>query len=136
VNGNFTQTLTMRCTDPGRLVELACDWDIRQAMNDITGYMGMRVLADRDHPGTYVIVADFGVIDPEVSAAEEAQRNNERRETQASAERLRAMATGEIEYRHYDEIYRTDQIAAAPRPRGGHSPRQPRSGSLSVAARG
>jgi hypothetical protein len=98
--------------------------------------MGMRVLADRDDPGSYVIVADFGVIDPDVSAAEEAQRNNERPDTQASAERLRAFATGEIEYRHYDEIYRTDPIATATRPQSGHSPRAPRSNSLSVAAGG
>ena len=111
MNGNFSQTLTMRCSDPAQLVELASDWDTRQATSDITGYMGMRVLADRDDPGRYVIIADFGVIDPEVSAADEAQRHNERPETQASAQRLRALSMGNIEYRHYDEIYRTDPIA-------------------------
>jgi hypothetical protein len=114
MNGNFSQTLTMRSSDPALLVELASDWDTRQATSDITGYMGMRVLADRDDPGSYVIIADFGVIDPDVSAADEAQRNNERPETQASAERLCALAKGNIEYRHYDEIYRTDPIAATP----------------------
>ena len=41
------------------------------------GYMGTRVLADRENAGQYVIVADFGVVDPDVSAADEADRNND-----------------------------------------------------------
>jgi hypothetical protein len=72
------------------------------------GYMGARLLADRGDPERYVIVAEFGVVDPEVSAADEALRNNERPETQTGAARLREMVVGEIEYREYDEIYRTE----------------------------
>ena len=109
MNRNFSQTMTMRCDNPMWLVELAQEWDIHQATSDIMGYMGMRLLADRDDPGRYVIIADFGVIDPDVSAADEAQRNNERPETQATAARLRELVHGEIEFRHYDEIYRTDR---------------------------
>ncbi len=45
------------------------------------GFMRTRLLADRDEPGRYVIVADFGVVDPATSAAEGAARNNERPET-------------------------------------------------------
>jgi hypothetical protein len=108
MNENFTQTMTMRCDDPKQLIELANRWDLQQAASDIMGYMGMRVLADREDPGRYVIVADFGVIDPDVSAADEAQRSNERPETQAEAARLNDLVAGEIEYHHYDEIYRTD----------------------------
>ena len=52
------------------------------------GYMGTRLLADRENPGHYVFVVDFGVIEPDVSAAEEAERNNERPETQAFAAHL------------------------------------------------
>ena len=108
MNRNFTQTMTVHCNDEARLVEMAFAWDLQQANADIMGYAGTRVLADRDEPGRYVIIADFGVIDPEVSAAEEALRNNERPETQASAARLRALIDGDVEYRHYDEIYRTE----------------------------
>ena len=43
----------------------------------------------------YLIVADFGVVDPDVSAADEAKRNNERPETQAWAARLRELIDGE-----------------------------------------
>jgi hypothetical protein len=109
VNENFSQTITVRCADPRMLIELLKQWDLDQATTDIMGYMGMRLLADRENPGQYVIIADFGVIDPDVSAADEAIRNNERPETQAWAAGLRGVVDGEPEYRHYDELYRTDR---------------------------
>jgi hypothetical protein len=99
--------MTVRTDDPVALIELARQWDVNQAAADIMGYMGTRILADRDEPGVYVIEADFGVIDPEVSALEEAERNNHRPETQQWAEYLQALAEGPPVYRHYDELYRT-----------------------------
>ena len=109
MSGNFSQTITVRCDNPGIIVEMITQWDIEQAKTDIMGYMGTRFLADRDTPGQYVIIADFGVIDPDVPAADEALRNNERPETQAFAARLLEVVDGEPEYRHYDELYRTDR---------------------------
>ena len=109
MNRNFSQTITVRCDNPEILIQMLEEWDLGQATSDITGYMGSRLLADRDHPGQYVFIADFGVIDPDVSAAEEAVNNNERPETQAFAARLREVTEGEPEYRHYDELYRTDR---------------------------
>ncbi len=108
MNRNFSQTITVRCTDPASLVELFEQWDRDQATSDIMGYMGTRILADRDQPGQYVIVADFGIVDPDVSAADEAARNNARPETQAYSARFLAMIDGEPEYHHFDELYRTD----------------------------
>jgi hypothetical protein len=108
MNPNFSQTITVRCADPARIIDMLTQWDLAQATGDITGYMGTRLLCDRDHPGRYVLIADFGVIDPDVSAADEADRNNQRPETQAFAARLREVVDGEPEYRHYDELYRTD----------------------------
>ena len=108
MNRNFSQTISVRCQDPAPIIDMLTDWDLQQATSDIMGYMGTRLLADRDNPGHYVIVADFGVIDPDVSAAEEAARNNERPETQAIAARLLAVVDGAPEYHHYDELYRTD----------------------------
>ena len=90
MNRNFSQTITVRCDDPAPIVEMLEEWDLNQATSDIMGYMGTRVLADRENPGQYVIIADFGVVDPDVSAADEAARNNERPETQACAARLLA----------------------------------------------
>ena len=109
MNRNFSQTITVRCDDPAPIVELLAEWDLNQATSDIMGYMGTRILADRDTVGQYVIIADFGVVDPNVSAADEAARNNERPVTQLWAARLLELIDGEPEYRHFDEIYRTDR---------------------------
>ena len=109
MNRNFSQTITVRCEDPASIVELLAEWDLNQATSDIMGYMGTRILADRENLGHYVIIADFGVVDPDVSAADEAARNNARPETQMWAARLLEMIDGEPEYHHFDEIYRTDR---------------------------
>jgi len=107
-NVNFTQTMTFRCKDPDRLVELARGWDELQVEADVMGYMGSHVLADRDNPGRYIVVAEFGAVDPDVSAAEEAMKNNEREQTQEWARKLLELAEdGEVEWGHFDEIYRT-----------------------------
>jgi len=108
VNLNFCQTITVHADDPAPIIEQLERWDRDQAAADIMGYMGIRLLADRAEPRRYVIIADFGVVDPAVSAADEAQRNNERPETQASAARIRALVDGEPEFHDYDELYRTD----------------------------
>jgi hypothetical protein len=109
VNHNFSQTLTVRCDDPEPIIELLAEWDRSQAQSDIMGYMGTRILADREVPGQYVIIAEFGVVDPSVSAADEAERNNLRPETRAWAARLAELIDGEPEYHHFDELYRTDR---------------------------
>ena len=108
MNKNFSQTIAVRCDDARPIVELLAQWDRNQASSDIMGYMGTRLLADRAYPGHYLIVADFGVVDPDVSAADEATRNNERPETQAWAASLLELIDAEPQYRHYDELYRTD----------------------------
>ena len=107
MNTNFSQTITVQCRKPAQLIELIEQWDRDQATSEIMGYMGTRVLADRDRPGSYLIIADFGVVDPEVSAADEAARNNERAETKAVAAAVAELIDGEPEYRHFDEVYRT-----------------------------
>ena len=106
-NRNFTQTVTVHCSDVDALVALLTEWDELQARADVMGYAGTRILADRATPGVFVIEADFGVVDPDVSAYEEALRNNERPQTQEWARRLRELTAAEPEYRHYDEVYRT-----------------------------
>ena len=113
MNVNFTQTIAFKCDDPKKIetiVEMMHEWDRMQATSDIMGYSGSRMLRDRDNPGNFMIVAEFGVIDPDVSAAEEAARNNDRPETQTFAARMRALVNEEPEWHHYDEIYRTDFI--------------------------
>jgi hypothetical protein len=111
VNRNFTQAISVRCSDPERLerlIEVLQQWDRDQSQADIMGYMGLRLLADRDHVGEYLILADFGVVDPDVPAADEAARNNDRPETQETARRMRELLDDEPVYRHYDWVYLTD----------------------------
>ena len=111
MNRNFTQTIEVRCSDPDRfaqLVEILRQWDSDQANADIMGYMGLRILSDRADPNRYLIVADFGVVDPDVSAADEAARNNERPETQATAAKMRAVLDEDAIFHDYDWEYLTD----------------------------
>jgi Antibiotic biosynthesis monooxygenase len=104
---NFTQMISVRSDHPDALVRLLADWDRNQAETDVMGYIGTHVLADREDPGRYLIIAEFAVVDPDVPAAEEAARNNERPETQEWARKLLEIIEGEPVYRHYDELYRT-----------------------------
>ena len=103
----FAQTITFRSDEPETLIALAREWDSLQASQEAMGFMETRILADRDDPGRYVMIADFGVVDPNLSAAQEAFLNNERQQTQEFAERFRAVSKGEPEWHNYDELYRT-----------------------------
>jgi hypothetical protein len=109
MNVNFSQMITVHCPHPEKLIELIQKWDIDHASTDIMGYMGTRVLADRQHADRYVCIVEFGVIDPEVSAAEEAARNNDRPETKAMVAAVNEIVDGAPEYHDFDEIYRTDR---------------------------
>ena len=103
----FTQAIRVRCTDPDALAALLVEWDVQQASSELMGYIGTRLLADRDEPGVYLILADFSEVDGDLTPAEEAERNNQREETERWAQKLRALVGGEPEWAHYDEIYRT-----------------------------
>jgi hypothetical protein len=103
----FTQTIAFRSDQPDALVAILREWDVLQASQEATGYMEVRILADRDDPGRYLLVNDFGALDPEVSAAQEAYLNNERSQTQEFAKRMSALSKGDAEWHHYDELYRT-----------------------------
>ena len=104
---NFIQTIAVRSDNPEVLGDLLREWDRNQASADVMGYMGSHLFSDRDNPGNYLIVAEFAVVDPDVTAAEEALRNNERPETQEWAKKLLASIEGDPLYHHYDELYRT-----------------------------
>ena len=103
----FTQTISVRCDDPEGLAAILAEWDHDRAAGDLTGYIGNRLLANRDDPGNYLIVAEFASVDGATSSVEEAETNNRREETERWAERLRALVESEPEWVHYDELYRT-----------------------------
>jgi len=103
----FAQGIRVRCGDPDGLLGLLAEWDRNQATTDVMGYIGTRLLADRDDPGCYLIVAEFAEVDGDLSPAEEAERNNHREETERWVQKLRALVDGEPDWFHYDELYRT-----------------------------
>ncbi len=103
----FTQGIRVRCDDPAALLRLQIEWDEGQAKTDVMGYIGARLLADRDEPGCYLILADFAEVEGDLTPAEEAERNNQREETERWVAKLRALVGGEPAWTHYDEIYRT-----------------------------
>ena len=103
----FEQGISVRCSDPDALVLLLAEWDAGQATSDVMGYIGTRLLADRDEPGSYLILAEFAEVDGDLTPAEEAERNNQREETARWAEKLRSLISGEPIWTHYDELYRT-----------------------------
>ena len=109
MNRNFSQTISFRCDDPAPVLEMLAEWDLGQATSDIMGYMGVRLLSDRERQGHYMAVVDFGVVDPDVPAADEGARNNLRPETRAFVERMLEVIDGEPEYHDFDEIFRTDR---------------------------
>jgi hypothetical protein len=103
----FAQGIRVRCDDPEGLVQLLVEWDQGQAGTDIMGYIGTRLLADRDEAGYFVILAEFAEVDGDLTPAAEAERNNRREETERWAQKLRDLVGGEPEWAHYDELYRT-----------------------------
>ena len=103
----FCQGIKVKCDDPDGLLDLLVEWDTNQAASDVMGYIGTRLLADRDDPGCYLMVADFAEVDGDLTPAEEAERNNQREETERWAQKLRTLVGSEPEWTHYDELYRT-----------------------------
>ena len=103
----FAQTVGVRSDNPAALIKLLADYDQAKATADIAGYIGTRLLANRDDPGHFLILAEFAEVDDEASSADEAELNNERQETQRWADDLRELIAGEPEWIHFDELYRT-----------------------------
>lgn len=96
---SFIQTMSIRCDDPDALGRLLQSWHEDQA-GVAPGYLGARVLADRDRPGHHLIEVEF-------SSAEEAKQNNDRPETAAWAQSLRELVEGDPEYADYDLVFTT-----------------------------
>ena len=104
----FSQVISLYTDQVERVVEMIEEWDDLQSTLDVMGYTGTHILADREDPRHLFIVAEFASTEPGVSAYEEAQRNNDRPETQDWARRIREIIDGEPDWMHFDELYRTD----------------------------
>ncbi len=103
----FAQGIRIKCSDAEALAELLAEWDEGQASTDVMGYIGTRLLADRENPGHFMVLAEFAEVDGDLTASEEAESNNQREETERWAAKLRALVEGEPEWIQFDELYRT-----------------------------
>ncbi len=95
----FVQTIWFSSVNADAIAELMREWHAAEA-GIAPGYVGSRLLADREHPGRYLVVVDF-------ASAADAERNNDRPETQAWAEKFRALLDGEPAFANFDEVART-----------------------------
>ena len=64
----FTQGIKFKCSDPDALVELFKQYDADRASADVAGFIGGRLLADRDVPGQYLMMAEFAEVDGDLTA--------------------------------------------------------------------
>jgi hypothetical protein len=103
----FTQGIRFKCSDPDGLVQFMREYDVNSASADLMGFIGVRVLADRDVPGHYLVIAEFAEVDGDLTPEEEAKRNEQRNEVEGWWPRFMALMDGEPEWSHYDELYRT-----------------------------
>lgn len=92
----FTQTVGFRTKKVDELRRMSEDY--RQDQGPAApGFLGARILKDRDREDTYLIVADF-------ESYERAMENSARPETDAMARRMAELVEGEIVYTNYDVI--------------------------------
>lgn len=92
----FSQHIVVYASNETELTDLVRAWQEGDAA-DTPGLLGGRVLAFRDKPGRYVIQADF-------ESWEDAERNNERPETQSWAARLAEVIDGEPKYENLNVL--------------------------------
>ena len=107
MKARFIQGIRFKCANPQALVDLLKQYDSNQASMEVMGFIGSRLLCDREHPGNYLIIAEFAEVDGERTAAEEAMHNSARNETTGWYDKLLAAIDGEPEFFDYDEIYWT-----------------------------
>ncbi len=92
----FIQHIVVWTDDPDGLRSLLDDWN-EDGAADAPGYLGGSLLAFRDKPGRYVIVAEF-------DSWENAQVNSDRPDTKAWAAKLREVISKEPKYENLDVL--------------------------------
>ncbi len=94
----FVQSVAVRTSNGTALQALMQEWHEAES-GRAPGYLGSRLLADRDDPTRFMLVVEF-------ASAAEAELNNDRVETQAFGAKLAALIDGDPRFRNYDEIRR------------------------------
>lgn len=95
----FTQIIEVDGADEQALQDHITTWHADQA-DQAPGYLGARLRRDVDRPGRYVIGVDF-------SSPELAEQNSVREVTNAWAQELRSLVSGDPVYRNLQQVYAT-----------------------------
>ncbi len=92
----FVQTIRFSTTRIDEIQAMSDQYD-RESGGDAPGFLGARVLKDRDQDNDYMIVAEF-------ESYEQAMENSARPETDAFARRMGELVDGEVAYGNYDVV--------------------------------
>lgn len=103
----FTQVIRMKTSKIDDFLQLRREYDADRASAEVMGFLGARVLASREHPGEYLVIADFAEVDGNLTAEQEARRNDVRNEAEGWYARFLSLIDGKPEFNDYDELYRT-----------------------------
>lgn len=95
----FTQIVEVKTGAVEVVKDLIRAWHREQA-GTAPGYREVRVLEDKERPGTYLIEVEF-------ASEQDAAENNDRPETSAWAQRLKEAVNGEPRYLNLSETFST-----------------------------
>ena len=90
----FVQTISFTTSRVDELKALSEEWE-GQADAQAPGFRGSRLLKDRDHDGSYMVIAEF-------DSYEQAMENSARPETDAMARKMSELVDGPVSYGNYD----------------------------------
>jgi quinol monooxygenase YgiN len=93
----FVQTIAYTSSQEDALRALADDWD-RENTGDAPGFIGTKVLKDRDRENAYLVIAEF-------ESYEQAMENSARPETDAMAKKMAELVDGPPVFTNYDVIH-------------------------------
>ena len=91
----FIQTISYTTTRIDEIQALSEDYD--RDRPSAPGFLGARVLKDRDHENAYMVVAEF-------ESYEQAMENSARPETDAFAKKMAELVDGPPTFGNYDVI--------------------------------
>ena len=91
----FVQTIAFSTSRIDEIQAMGQDYEA-EAGNP-PGYIGLKVLKDRDHENAYLMIVEF-------ESYELAMANSARPETDALAQKMAELVDGEVTYGNYDVI--------------------------------
>jgi heme-degrading monooxygenase HmoA len=93
----FTQTIWFSTSKYDEMQKMMDEFSEQQA-EPSPGFLGLKILKDRDHENMYLVVAEF-------DSYEQAMENSALPETDAFAKRMAALADGPPAFGNFDVVH-------------------------------